>query len=53
MSGAVTRFGDVMADIFNSSFEKVTFVKSEADSIFEKKRTDTFKVNEFFVKVAI
>ena len=52
MSGAVSRFGDVMANIFDSSFEKVTFVESEADSIFEKNFTGAFKVNEDFVKVA-
>ena len=41
-----------MADIFKSSVEKVTFVKSEADSIFEKNFTDAFKVNKDCVKVA-
>ena len=40
-----------MADIFDSSFEKVTFVESEADSIFEKNFTDAFKINEDYVKV--
>ena len=43
MSGAVLYFGDVTDDIFDSSFEKVTFVESEADSIFEKNFTDTFQ----------
>ena len=52
MSCEVTCFGDVMADIFDSIFEKFTFFKSEADSIFDKKFTDTFKVNEDGVKVA-
>ena len=41
-----------MANIFDLSSEKVTFVKSEADSIFEKNFTDAFKVNEDCVKVA-
>ena len=41
-----------MADIFKSSVEKVTFVKSEVDSIFEKTFTDAFKVNGCCVKVA-
>ena len=53
MSGAVPRFGDITADIFNSSFEKVTFFESEADSIFEKNFTDAFKVNGDCVNVAI
>ena len=35
-----------MADIFDSSFEKVTFVESRADSIFEKNFRDALKVNE-------
>ena len=46
MSGAVSHFGDVMANMFDSSFEKVIFVESEADLIFEKNFTDVFKVNE-------
>ena len=40
-----------MANIFDSSFKKVKFVESETDSIFEKKITDAFKVNEDCVKV--
>ena len=39
-----------MADIFDSSFKKITFVESEADLIFEK-NTDAFKVNDDYVKV--
>ena len=31
LSKAVTCFGDVLADIFDLIFEKVTFVESEAD----------------------
>ena len=46
MSVTVPCFGDIMADIFDSSFEKVVFVKYEADSIFEKNFTESFKVNE-------
>ena len=42
-----------MDDIFESSFEKVTFVESESDSMFEKNFIDTFKVNEDWVKVSI
>ena len=45
MSGAVPCFGDVMADIFDSNFEKVTL------NIWEK-FTDIIKVNEDWVKVA-
>ena len=41
-----------MANIFKSSIEIVTFVEFEADSIFEKKLTDIFKVNKDCVKVA-
>ena len=41
-----------MADIFDSSFEKVRFVDSEADSKFEKHFTDELKVNEDCSKVA-
>ena len=41
-----------MADIFDLSFEKVKFVESETDSIFEKNFTDAFKVNENCVNVA-
>ena len=40
-----------MTDIFDSSFEKVIFVESKADSIFEKNVTDAFKVNKDCVKV--
>ena len=46
LSGAVHRFDDVMANTFHSIYEKVTFVKYEADSIFEKKFTEKLKVNE-------
>ena len=52
MSREVRLFGDIMSNIFNSSFEKITFVEYEADSIFEKNFTDAFKVNEDCVKVA-
>ena len=52
MSAAVPRFGDVMSEISNSTFEKVKFFESEADLIFEKKPTDAFKSNEDCVKVA-
>ena len=52
MSRAVPCFGDIMANIFDSSFKKVKFVESETESIFEKKITDAFKVNEDCVKVA-
>ena len=52
MIGAVPLFGYVMADTFDSSFEKVTCVESESDLIIEKNITDTFKVNEHFVKVS-
>ena len=41
-----------MADIFDSSFEKVTFVESEADSKILKKFTYELKVNDDCVKVA-
>ena len=41
-----------MADIFDSSSEKVTFVESEADSSFEKQFKDAFQVNEDCVKVS-
>ena len=41
-----------MADIFDSSFEKVTFVESESDSLFEKQFIDAFHVNEDCAKVA-
>ena len=40
-----------MADIFNPCFDKFTFFDSEADSIFEKNFTDTFKVKEYCVKL--
>ena len=40
-----------MANIFYYSFEKVTFVESEADSIFEINFTDALWVNEDCVKV--
>ena len=52
MIGAVPLFGYLMADTFDSSFEKVTCVESESDLIIEKNITDTFKVNEHFVKVS-
>ena len=52
MSGAVPLFGDIMVNIFESSFEKVTFVKSKADSIFEKHFTDAIKSNAYCIKVA-
>ena len=52
MSGPVPRFSDIMANISDLIFEKVTFVKSEADSIFGENFTDAFKVNEDFVRVA-
>ena len=42
----------MMANIFDLSFEIITFDESEADSIFEKKITYAFKVNEDCVKVA-
>ena len=51
MSGAVPCFGDIIADIFDSIFEKVAFVGYEADSISEKNFADAFKVNEDCVKV--
>ena len=51
-SVAVPCFSDIMDDIFDSIFEKVTFFKSESDSIFEKSFTDEFKVNEDCVKVS-
>ena len=41
-----------MADIFDLSFEKVTFVESGAELIFEKNFTDAFKVNKDCTKVA-
>ena len=41
-----------MADTFDSSFEKIIFVESEDNLIFEKKITDAFKANENCVKVA-
>ena len=40
-----------MDDVFDSSFEKVTFFESETDSIFEKNFTDASKVNEYCLKV--
>ena len=42
-----------MADIFDSSFEKIASIESEAESIFEKIFTDAFKVNKDCIKVAI
>ena len=42
-----------MANIFESIFEKVAFIGSEADLVFEKKFTDAFKENEDFGKVVI
>ena len=40
-----------MADIFDLISEKVTFVESEADPIFEENFTDAFKVNKDCFKV--
>ena len=51
LSGAVYRFGDVMTNIFDSIFEKVKFIKSEADLIFGENFTDAFKVNKDWFKV--
>ena len=51
--GAVPYFDDIVADILNSIFDKVTFVESEADAVFEKNFTDSFEVNEDRVKVSI
>ena len=51
LSGAVPRISDIMADIFDSIFKRITFVESEADSIFEKNFTDAFKVNEDFSRL--
>ena len=41
-----------MADIFDLISEKVTFVESKADPIFEENFTDAFKVNNDCFKVA-
>ena len=48
----VTCFNDVMANITDLIFEKVTFVESEAEFISEKNFTGALKLNNYCVKVA-